>query len=395
MRNSAFRRYLTGQLVSNVGTWMQRTAQGWLVLRLTHNNGVALGIVTALQFLPQTLLGLYGGILADRYPKHRLLLITQSLLGLQALLLGILTATGSIHLWHVYALAFALGTVTALDSPARHALIGLLVGRDRILPAVSLNSAQFNTARILGPALAGVAIVAIDTGPVFLINAATYLVVVAGLAALRRHETRPQPETTPLRAALHHIRINPSLLLPVIIAGVVGTIGLNFQVTIPLMAEKVFRADAATFGALVSAFGFGGLLGALQKARGRTVPTTQDLLRCTIVFGLLETAVGLMPTIGAFAVVLVLVGFSAAIMTTTANVLIQYHASPTMRGRVLSLYLLALLGGTPLGSLTAGWTAQTLGARSSLVLGGLIITLFAVALAVFTTTRIRAKARTD
>ncbi|GAA0418953.1 MFS transporter [Streptomyces luteireticuli] len=384
--SSAFRRYLAGQAVSNVGTWMHRTAQGWLVLRLTHDSGHALGIVVALQFLPQTLFGLYGGALADRRPKRRLLLVTQTSMSLQALVLGILTMAGSVHLWHVYGLAFALGAATALDGPARHAFIGELVGRDGIPRAVSLNAAQFNAARLLGPGLAGVLIAAAGTGPVFLLNAASYLTVVGVLATLRRYDEPPAPgterRTTRMSVALRHVRTDPDLLVPITAAAVVGTAGLNFQVTIPMAAKAVFHSDATAFGALTTAYAAGGLLGALLGARRRGPVTAPVLLGRVAAFGLLEAAVGVMPTYGTFMALLVPTGLAAVLVTTAANAMTQCHAPPVMRGRIMSLYLLVLLGGTPLGAPLAGWTAQALGARYSLILGGLTCLAAAAALAV-------------
>ncbi|GAA1878337.1 MFS transporter [Streptantibioticus ferralitis] len=373
--NRNFRRYVIGQLVSNVGMWMHRAAQDWLVLQLTHHSGTAVGVVTALQFVPQTLFGLWGGVIADRYHRQRLLVLAQSLMALQALLLGVLTVNGTVRIWHVYVLAVALGAATAVDSPARNAFIGDMVGRDRVPSAVSVNAAQFNAARFLGPAAAGLAIASVGTGPVFFLNAASYLAVLAALLTLRTSELHPPPPPAPhgvrLADALRHIRCTPGLLLPITLAGVIGTLGLNFQVTICLMATTVFHSGAAAFGSLSSAYAAGSLLGALRSADRARPPTLRQLLGAAAVFGVLEAAVGLMPSPIAFAVLLVATGIAAVLVTTTANAMVQLNSDPGMRGRVLAVYFLVLLGGTPVGAPLVGWVAETLGARYSLVLSGL------------------------
>ncbi|MFF7475849.1 MFS transporter [Streptomyces sp. NPDC008092] len=388
-----FRRYLLGQLTSNIGTWMQRAAQDLLVLRLTGGSGSAVGIVTALQFLPQTLFGLTGGVLADRCPRRRLLLITQTTMAAQSLLLGLLTVTGTVSLPAVYALAVALGTATAVDGPARNALIPDLVARDQVAAAVSLNSAQFNVARILGPAAAGLTVAAVGTGPVFLINAVSYLAVLYGLATVPsggvRHPGRDRPGRTRLTDAFRHIAGTPELLLPVTLVAFVGTFGLNFQVTISLVAVTVFHSGAAAFGCLSAAYAGGGLLGALLAANGKQPPTARRLITATVAFGVLEAALGLMPGYGTFTALLVPVGFAAVIVTTTANALTQLHVDPHLRGRVLSVYFLVLLGGTPVGAPLVGVVSDALGPRSALVLGGVISAASALALQAWNTQRHR------
>ncbi|GAA3778356.1 MFS transporter [Streptomyces chiangmaiensis] len=388
-----FRRYLLGQLTSNIGTWMQRAAQDLLVLHITGNSGSAVGIVTALQFLPQTLFGLTGGILADRFPKRRLLLLTQAAMGVQSLLLGLLTVTGAVNLLSVYALAFALGTATALDSPARHAYISELVARERVATAVTLNSAQFNVARILGPATAGLTVAIFGTGPVFLVNAASYLAVLYGLITIRSDEpgdhSQPLPGHTRLRDAFRDIASTPELLLPICVIGFVGTFGLNFQVTISLVAITVFHSGAAAFGYLSAAYALGSLIGAIHGASRGKPPTARRLVTTSVVFGGMETALGLMPGYGTFMVLLVPTGFAAVIVTSTANALTQLHSDPHLRGRVMSVYFLVLLGGTPVGAPLVGLVSDALGARSSLVLGGVVSASSALALSVLITGRIR------
>jgi MFS family permease len=386
-----FRRYLIGQLISNVGTWMQRAAQDLLVLHLTDGSGRAVGILTALQFLPQTLLGLSGGVIADRFPRRRLLLITQTSMGLQSLLLGVLTVTGAVNVWCVYALAFVLGTATALDSPARNAFISELVVRDQLPNAISLNSAQFNVARILGPAIAGLAVAVVDTGPVFLANAASYLAVLYGLLTIRTDELsaprQPKRNSTRVTEAFRHVRSKPDLLLPIALIGFVGTFGLNFQVTISLVAITDFHAGAAVFGYLSAAYAVGGLIGAICGAGRRKPPTARRLVTSAVVFGALEATVGLMPNYGTFMALLIPTGLASVTVTITANAMVQLNADPRMRGRVLSIYFLVLLGGTPVGAPLVGVVSDTLGARSSLILGGLISALSAVLLTAAITAR--------
>ncbi|MEU2585911.1 MFS transporter [Streptomyces avermitilis] len=392
-----FRRYLLGQLVSNIGTWMQRAAQDLLVLHTTGNSGSAVGIVTALQFLPQTLLGLTGGVLADRYPKRRTLLLTQTAMAAQSLLLGLLTVTGAVNLLSVYALAFALGTATAVDSPARNAYICELVSHERTASAVSLNAAQFNVARSVGPALAGLAVAAFGTGPVFLLNAVSYLAVLYGLITIRTDAPdapdRPRPGPTRAREALRHIATTPELLLPISLIAFVGTFGLNFQVTISLVAVTVFHTGAATFGYLSAAYALGSLLGAIYWANHAKPPTARRLTSTTIGFGALEVAQGLMPSYGSFLVLLFFTGCAAVTVTTTANALIQLHADPHVRGRVLSVYFLVLLGGTPVGAPLVGLVSDTLGSRSSLILGGFLSLITAVALSASFASRSRRRIR--
>ncbi|MFF4021073.1 MFS transporter [Streptomyces sp. NPDC001843] len=388
-----FRRYLLGQLTSNIGTWMQRAAQDLLVLHLTGNSGSAVGVVTALQFLPQTLFGLTGGVLADRFPKRRLLLITQTAMAVQSLLLGLLTVTGAVNLWSVYTLALALGTATAVDSPARNAFITELVSRQRVPAAVSLNSAQFNVARILGPAAAGLTVAAMGIGPVFLINAVSYLAVLYGLISVPpgapREPSGPQHGGRRLTEAFRHITATPELLLPIALIAVVGTFGFNFQVTLSLVAVKVFHSGATAFGCLSAAYAAGSLIGAALAAHGGQPPTARRLVTATAVFGVLEAALGLMPGYGTFMALLIPTGYAAVTVTTTANALTQLSTEPHLRGRVLSVYFLVLLGGTPIGAPLAGLVSDAFGTRSSLILGGIVSTVSALALSALITERRR------
>ncbi|MFF4902461.1 MFS transporter [Streptomyces sp. NPDC001068] len=382
-----FRRYLLAQLVSNIGTWMQRAAQDLLVLHTTGDSGAAVGTVTALQFLPQTLLGLSGGVLADRYPKRRTLLLTQTAMAAQSLLLGLLTMTGAVNLPSLYALALALGTATAVDGPARNAFVCELVSRERMAGAVSLNAAQFNVARAIGPALAGLTIASLGTGPVFLLNAVSYLAVLHGLLTIRTDApdapdalARARPGRTRAREALRHIATTPELLLPISLVALVGTFGLNFQVTVSLVAITVFHTGAAGFGYLSAAYALGSLFGAICWAGHGKPPTGRRLISATIGFGALEVAQGLMPGYVSFLLLLFVTGCAAVTVTTTANTLVQLRADPSLRGRVLSVYFLVLLGGTPVGAPLVGLVSDALGARFTLILGGVVSLITALAL---------------
>jgi len=385
LRVRNYRLFFAGALVSNTGTWMQRVAQDWLVLQLS-GSGTAVGITTALQFLPMLLFGLWGGVLADRLPKRRILMASQAFLGLQALALGVLVLSGAAQVWHVYLLAFFMGIGTAVDNPARQSFVVEMVGRDDLSNAVALNSSSFNGARLLGPAVAGFLIAAIGTGPVFLINAASYLAVILGLRLMRPDELSPAPRAPggkgQLRAGLRYVTGRPDLLLPVIIVFFVGTFGMNFQLTLVLFADQVFHQGADAFGLLSSALAAGTLSGALLAAR-RSRPQLRIVVIAAVVFGALEMITGLMPTYWTFAAMLVPTGMALLTMITTANATMQLGASPAMRGRVMALYMMVFFGGTPIGAPIIGWLAEQVGPRSSLLVGGavsVIATVVATAL---------------
>ncbi len=367
-----YRLFASGQVVSLTGTWMQRVAQDWLVLQLSHGSGTALGITTGLQFVP-LLASLYGGVLADRYNKRRLLVWTQVSMALLALALGLLVVTDVIRLWHVYLLAFLLGAASAVDTPTRQALVSELVGAELVTNAVSLNSATFNAARILGPAVAGVMISAIGTGPVFLVNAASFIAVITSLLLMRDDELfgskRVARRPGQLREGVAYVRTRPDLLLPIILVGIVGTFGLNFQMTTALVASNVFHHGAASYGLLSTALAIGSLLGALGSAR-RGRPLLRLVIGSAFLFGVLETVVAMMPTYWTFFALLIPTGAAVLTFTTSANSTVQLGASPVMRGRVMALYVLVFLGGTPFGAPLIGWVAQAAGPRWSLEVGG-------------------------
>ncbi len=376
--------------MSNTGSWMQRVAQDWLVLELTHNSGTALGITTGLQFLPMLLFSLWGGVIADRYPKRRILMATQSAMGALALILGLLALTGSVRIWHVYLLAFALGLVTVIDNPTRQAFAVEMVGRDGMANAIALNSAVFNLARIAGPAVAGVVIGVLGTPAAFLVNAASYGAVLIGLKLMRPAELHPAPraERGPgqLREALSYVRARPGLWMPLILIFFVSTFGMNFQVTNALMSRTVFHTGASAFGLASAVFAAGALGGALLAAR-RKRPTIRLLLVTSLLFGLFEIMTGLAPDYLTFLAALVPTGLAVLTFTTAANSSTQLGTAPDMRGRVMGLYMLVFLGGTPLGSPLAGWLAATYGARLSVIAGGVISALAAVVVAVMVARR--------
>ena len=386
LRVRNYRLYAGGPLVSLTGTWMQRVAQDWLVLELT-NSGTALGIVTALQFLPSLLFGLWGGLLADRYDKRKLLLATQTGLALVALILGVLDVTGIVQYWQVLVLALALGLVSAIDSPVRQSFVVEMVGPDDLTNAVGLNSTIFNSARILGPAVAGVMITAIGTGWAFVANGLSSIAVLTALALMRPAELRPSPAIDrirgQLRAGLHYVRQRQDLLLTMVLVFVVGTFGLNFQITTALLAKQVFHRSATGYGLLSTALAVGACVGAVLATRRRTRPSLLFLLLAAMAFGLLEILAGSMPGFGATALMLVLVGLAMLTFTTAANSSVQLGVEATMRGRVMALYLMCFLGGTPIGAPIVGWVANTVGPRWGMIGGGLVCMAMAVGMALY------------
>ncbi|WP_019874894.1 MFS transporter [Sporichthya polymorpha] len=372
-----YRRYFTGMAVSNTGSWMQRVAQDWLVLQLSSGSAVTLGITTALQFGPIVLLSSLGGVLADRYDKRRLLFVTNTVMGLLALILGALVLTDLAAVWHVYVLAAGLGVVAALDTPTRQAFVVEMVGREDLPNAVGLNSASFNGGRIVGPAVAGLLIEAFDgdTGWVFLINALTYLAPVIALhrmrvAELQRSELAPRGRGQ-LREGIRYVRGRPDLMAVLFVVFCLGTFGLNFQITNALMATAEFDKGAGEFGLLGSAIAVGSLTGALLGAR-RSEVRVRLVIGGALAFGLLEIVSGVMPNYGLYAASLPAVGVAALLTTTAANSVMQLSVAPAMRGRVMALYITVLFGGTPVGAPVVGWLAEEYGPRWSLVVGGLV-----------------------
>ncbi len=364
MRN--FRLFAPGQVISNSGTWMQRVAQDWLILDLTHGSGTAVGIATGLQFLPLLLFSLWGGMIADRYPKRNVLYVTQASMGVLALVLGALAATGVVRPWHVYLLAFGLGLATVVDNPTRQSFAIEMVGKDDLTNAIGLNSAVFNLARITGPAVAGLVISLVGTPTAFFINAASYGAVLIGLKIMRPAELRPAERVErakgQLREGLAYVRSRPDLLMTMVLIGFVATFGMNFAVTTALMSRVVFHTGAGKFGIASAVFALGALLGALHAAR-RKKAGMRLLVVTALAFSLLEVACGFMPTYWLFLILLVPAGLTVISLSTAANASIQLSTPAEMRGRVMGIYMLVFLGGAPLGAPLTGWLAQEFGTR--------------------------------
>jgi MFS family permease len=394
-----YRLWASGAIVSNTGTWMQRIAQDWLVLTvLTDNSGTAVGITTGLQFAPTLLLAPAAGALADRVDRRKVLIATQTALGVLALVLGGLVISGVAQLWHVYLLALLLGTVSAVDAPARQAFVSELVPTEDLPNAVGLNSASFHAGRLIGPGIAGLLIHWFGTGPVFLINAVSFAAVVTSLTRMRIGELRPAPRRErgghPIREGLAYVRHRRDILLTMVVVGMVGTFGLNFQVTTALMARLVFHKGAGEYGLLGSIMAIGSLAGALLAAR-REHPRLRLVVGATIAFGVFAMIAAVMPTYELFALALIPVGLSSLTLMTAANASVQLSTEPAMRGRVMALYMAVFMGGTPIGSPIIGWIGEHVGARWTIVLGGVVALVTAAAvvlwLAVHEHVRIRVR----
>nr|WP_271219640.1 MFS transporter [Streptosporangium carneum] len=379
LRNYNYRLFAAGGVVSNVGGWMQRTAQDWLILDLTHGSAAALGVTTALQFLPQLLFGLWGGMLADRYPKRPLLIVAQSIMGLLALTLGVLTLTGQAQQWHVYVMAFALGLVLCVEVPTRQSFVVEMVGRQDLSNAIALNASSFNLARVVGPALAGVLIYALGgTGPIFVINALSFLAVLGGLALMRTSElTTPDPVPRAkgqLREGLRYVVERPDLLMPILLVAFVSLCAQSFSMSIALMAREVFGAGASSFGLASSMFAVGALGGALLAAR-RVRPSRKLLIGGALSFGLFQVLTGLAPWYPVYLLLLIPAGMALITVNTAANTSVQLAASPEMRGRVMGIYVLVFTGGAPIGAPLLGWISELGGPRAGVVVGGLLTVL--------------------
>ncbi|MFI9236061.1 MFS transporter [Streptomyces sp. NPDC053079] len=379
LRVRNYRLFATGQVVSNTGTWMQRIAQDWLVLGLTGSSA-AVGITTALQFLPMLLLGLYGGVIADRCPKRPLLLITQGAMGVTGLALGVLTLTGHVQVWHVYLTALALGLVTVVDNPARQAFVVEMVGPDDLRNAVSLNSANFQSARLVGPAVAGALITAVGSGWAFLLNGLSFLAPVAALLLMRTAELhkvdRAPRGKGQLREGLRHVGERPELIWPIVLVGFIGTFGFNFPIWLTAFVGDVFHGGASTYGLLNTLMAAGSLVGALLAAR-RGTSRLRMLVGAAAAFGALEIAAALAPSFWVFAALLVPIGMCGLTINVTANSGIQLASDPALRGRVMSLFMMVFMGGTPLGAPLVGWITDVYGPRVGFLAGGVVSLLAA------------------
>ncbi|TGZ17260.1 MFS transporter [Streptomyces sp. S816] len=369
-----YRLFFMGQVVSNTGTWMQRIAQDWLVLSLTGSSA-AVGITTALQFLPMLLFGLYGGVLVDRLPKRPALLVTQSAMALSGLALAALTLSGQVQVWHVYLAAFFVGLATVVDNPARQSFVSEMVGPDQLHNAVSLNSANFQSARLVGPAVAGLMITGVGTGWAFLANGLSFAAPITSLLLMRARELYPVKRTPrgkgQLREGLQYVAGRPELIWSVVLVGFIGTFGFNFPVWLSAFADNVFHVGAGGYSLLNTLMAAGSLGGALLAAR-RGSARMRLLILAALTFGALEIVASLAPSYWLFAVLMVPIGICGLTVNVTANTTVQMATDPAMRGRVMSLFMMVFMGGTPLGAPVIGWITDTYGARVGFALGGVV-----------------------
>lgn len=373
LRNFNYRIWAAGALVSNVGTWMQRTAQDWLVLtQLGHHDASALGTVMALQFGPQLLLLPWSGFAADHYNQRKLLMATQATMGFLALALGLLTVTGSVQLWHVYVFALLSGCASAFDAPVRQTFVAELVGDAELPNAVALNSTSFNAARMIGPAVAGLLIASVGTGWAFLLNGASFVAVLASLFLLRvsglHANARAHRTKGSLTEGLRYVWSRSDLKAILIMLFLIGTFGLNFPIFISTMAVSVFHTDARAYGLLSSVMAIGTVSGALLAA-GRDRPRFMSLLIGAAIFGLGCTLAAIAPNYWLFAGALVVIGVAGMTFTNATNSLMQLTTEASMRGRVMALRVAIALGGTPIGAPIVGWVAGHFGPRWSLAVG--------------------------
>jgi MFS family permease len=388
-----YRRYVGGQAISLIGTWMQMTAQAWLVLSLTHSS-TALGVIIALQTLPVLLLAPYGGVLADRVDKRKMMVGLQTAMGVQALILGLLTVTGEVRVWQIGVLAVLLGLNNAFENPSRQSFMLEMVGPDHLRNAVSLNSVLVNVARIVGPAVAGILIATVGEGVCFLVNAASFVAVVASLTTMDLTTLTPT-EPTPrgrgqLREGLRYVRRTPELAIPLLMMAAVGCLTYEFQVTLPVMASRGLHVGASGFGFMTAAMGVGAVIGGLMvAARGKT--GMRPLVLAASAFGVAMTFATLAPTLAAELLALAFVGGASISFMASGNSTLQLAAAPDMRGRVMALWFVAFQGSTPIGGPIVGVTMAVLGARAGLALGA--ITCFVVALAGAVALRRRVVAR--
>ena len=385
-RHRNFRILFPANALSNIGTWVQIIAQDWLVLQLTDNNGFYLGLVTAIQFVPVMLLSLHGGVLADRVDKRKLLIATNTLAALACYALGILVVAEVIELWHVFVCAAVLGIASAIDAPIRQSFTAELVGDDDVANAVSLNSANFNMGRLVGPALSGILIANFDTGPSFLINATSYLFVIGSLFFMRSSDFFSQKKEKTLgtiREGLHYAMARPDLYVVMALIFFASTFGLNFQIFNALMATKEFGKGPASYGLLGTYVAIGSLAGALISARLERFRDSMLVVRLGVVFSLVVIATAFMPTYWTYSLWLPIGGVSALAMLISANSYVQVNSDPAVRGRVMGIYLLIFMGGTPLGSLFIGYMTEAVGVRETIFICGVIPLVAATLLWVF------------
>jgi MFS family permease len=367
-----YRLYFAGQLVSLSGNWMQIVAEMWLILELT-GSGVAVGVTSALQFLPILLFGAWGGLLADRFPKRSLLFVTQALMALPALALWSVTAAGVVTPALVFALVFARGAVNAIDNPTRQSFVMEMVGAERVVNAVGLNSVLVHSARIVGPAGAGILIATVGVEPCFLINAASFGAMILALRGMEPAQLEPAPraerERGAVRAALRYVSTSPRLAIPLAMMALVGTLGFNFQVILPLLATETFDGGAGAYTGLAVAMGIGSVAGALATgARGRVGPRL--LVGSALGFAALAALAAAAPTLAVAAILLAPLGVATVTFAAGINSSLQLDADPQMRGRVMALYSVVFLGSTPIGAPLAGWLSEQIDPRAALVMAG-------------------------
>ncbi|GAA3868707.1 MFS transporter [Tessaracoccus defluvii] len=393
-----YRYFFIGALISNLGTWIQRIGQDWLVLtKLTDNSSTALGIVTALQFLAIPLLSPYAGAIIDRYSKRTMLIITQVALMITGIGLWALVATDLVQLWHVYVFALITGAISAFDNPARAAFVTEIVPQDYITNAVGLNSTSFNGARLIGPGLAGLLVAAFDVGPTLLINALSFLGMIIAVLLMHTDEMHPAKRTGTRGGAMDGLRYlahRPDLIVVLIIVFVMGTFGMNFQIFNATMSTVEFQVGSAEFGLLGTIMAVGTLAGSLLAA-SRTKPTLRTLLLSTGAFAVSTLALAFAPNYTVYAILLIPAGFFALTALTTANASVQLGTAPEFRGRVMAVYMAIFMGGTPLGSPLIGWVGQVLGPRASVLVAALTTGICAAAVLIYYMTRKGLRMRID
>ena len=368
-----FRLYYIGQIISTSGTFMQSIAQAWLVLKLT-NSGTALGLTTAFQYVPILILGPYGGVIADRFSKRKILYITQTISGVLALILGLLVATSLVKVWMVYVLAFCLGMNNVFDNPTRQTFYIEMVGADNLRNAVTLYSTLVNLARIIGPAIAAGLIAFLGLAPCFIINGVSYFAVVIMLGMMRTNEllvTPPVPSAKgQLQAGIKYVISTPVIGSSLLMMAIIGTLTFEFQVSLPLIAQFTFKGDASSYAFLSASMGFGAAMGGIFFASRKGI-VPYKLVSASLLFGLAVLGAAFMPTLVLSGLVMVVVGICSINFSSLGNSLLQLESSPQMRGRVMSFWSVAFLGTTTIGGPIVGWVAEMAGARWGLALGGL------------------------
>ncbi len=374
-RHRNYRILFPANAVSNIGTWAQRVAQDWLVLELTNNSGTYLGLVSAVQFLPILLFSLHGGKFADRFNKRKALILTNVLGGASSLVLGVLVVTESVLLWQVFVLAGVLGLSNAIDGPVRQSFTSEIVGPDDLANAVSLNSANFNAGRLIGPAVSGGLIAAFGTGPSFLINALSYLFVIAALIKLNEKTFFRQDQEKSdgnIREGIKYVKSRPDIYVVLLIVLFVSTFGLNFQIFNALMATKEFGLGPASFGLMGTFVAIGSLTGAIGSARLERFRSTKFVIKGGIVFSTSIIILSVLPTFTVYMIWLPICGLSALTTLVSANSLVQTSSDTAIRGRVMGLYLLVFMGGTPFGAPLIGVTTELIGIRPTITICGTI-----------------------